>query len=135
MENEELPLSNIKKYILICDDLVDNCLILQIILETEGYKVEFVTSGIEAINKIKSHKPDLLLLDVAMPIMNGVEVARLLRKDKHLQTLPILLITAYKNMIAPELTNIKVNGVLQKPVNTDDLVEIIQEVLQVDNDK
>ncbi|OUL24993.1 hypothetical protein BV372_28285 [Nostoc sp. T09] len=125
----------LRKYILICDDLVDNCMILQVILEMEGYKVEFVTSGIEAINKIKSHKPDLLLLDVMMPEMNGFEVVRVIQQDKYLQTLPILLITAYKEVITSEFTNIKVNGVLHKPINSDDLVEIVQEVLQVYNDE
>ncbi|OUL28311.1 response regulator [Nostoc sp. 106C] len=125
----------LRKHILICDDLVDNCILLQVILETEGYKVEFVTSGVEAINKIKFHKPDLLLLDVMLPEMNGFEVVRLIRQVKHLQTLPILLITAYKEMIVPELTNIKVNGVLHKPVNSDDLVEIVHEILQADNNE
>ncbi|MDZ8055397.1 MAG: response regulator [Aulosira sp. ZfuVER01] len=120
----------LRKSILICDDLVDNCIILQVILEMEGYTVECVTSGIEAINQIKLNKPDLLLLDVMMPGLNGFEVVKLLRQDQHLQTLPILLITAYKQMIVPKLTHIKVNKVLHKPVNSDDLVETVHEVLQ-----
>ncbi|BAY08507.1 response regulator [Calothrix sp. NIES-2098] len=120
----------LRKSILICDDLVDNCIILQVILEMEGYKVECATSGREAINQIQLHKPDLLLLDVMMPELNGFEVVKIIRQDQHLQYLPILLITAYKQMIVPKLTHINVNRVIHKPVDSDDLVDIVHEVLQ-----
>ncbi|MBW4563110.1 MAG: response regulator [Mojavia pulchra JT2-VF2] len=116
-------------YILICDDVIDNCILLQLFLEIQGYTVEFVTSGIEAINKIRLKKPDLLLLDVMMPDISGFEVVKVIREDKCLQNLPILLVTAYKELFEPQLTNTQVNGVIYKPVDPDVLFERVNEVL------
>ncbi|MBW4564474.1 MAG: response regulator [Mojavia pulchra JT2-VF2] len=130
MLNQGVRPNSVNNYILICDDVEDNCIFFQTILEMEGYTVEFVTSGIEALNKIKSQKPDLLLLDIMMPEINGYEVVRRVQKDKHLQTLPILLITAHQEVFAMELSDISVNGIIQKPVDPDDLVERIQEIFE-----
>lgn len=117
------------KYILVCDDVLDNCIFFQTILELEGYTVEVVTSGIEAINRIRSQKPDLLMLDLMMPDINGFEVAKIIQQDKRLQSLPILIITAYKEAIELPLSDVRVNGIIQKPVDADDLIEKIQDIL------
>jgi CheY-like chemotaxis protein len=116
-------------YILICDDVLDNCIFFQTILELEGYTVEVVTSGTEAINRIRSQKPDLLMLDLMMPDINGFEVVDIIQKDKRLQSLPILIITAYKEAIESPLSDVKVNGIIQKPVDADELLEKIQGIL------
>lgn len=114
-------------YILICDDVTDNCILLQFLLEMEGYNAEFVTSGVEVLNKVKLQKPDLLLLDVMMPDISGIEVVRLIREDKALQKLPILLVTAYNELVEQKLTSVKVNGIIHKPVDPDLLIQKVQE--------
>lgn len=116
-------------YILICDDVLDNCILLQFLLEAEGYNAEFVTSGVEVIDKIKLQKPDLLLLDVMMPDINGFEVVRLIQQSKSLKPLPILLVTAYNQLVEPKLTSVKVNGIIHKPVDPDVLIERVYDVL------
>ncbi|MDZ8055342.1 MAG: response regulator [Aulosira sp. ZfuVER01] len=118
-------------YILICDDVLDNCIFLQTILELEGYTVEVVTSGIDAINRIRHQKPDLLMLDLMMPDINGFEVANIIQQDKHLQSLPILIVTAYQEAIESKPVHIKVNGILEKPVDVDTLVQKVQDILNV----
>lgn len=117
-------------YILICDDMTDNCILLQFLLEAEGYKADFVTSGVELIEKIKLQKPNLLLLDVMMPETSGVEVVKLLREDKFFQNLAILLITAYPESLEPELSTVEVDGIIHKPVDPDLLIKSVQDILQ-----
>jgi two-component system cell cycle response regulator DivK len=94
----------------------------------EGYNAEFVTSGVEAVNKVRIHKPDLLLLDVMMPEISGLEVLQCIREDKDLQNLPVLLITAYKELVETDLTNTQANGIIKKPVDPDLLIEKVQAV-------
>jgi two-component system, OmpR family, alkaline phosphatase synthesis response regulator PhoP len=117
------------KNILICDDVTDNCIFLQFFLELEGYKAEFVTSGIDAINKVRLAKPDLLLLDVMMPGISGLEVVKLIRQDDCLQNLSIVLVTAYHQSLEPQLTNVSVDGIIHKPVDPDLLIEQVHEIL------
>lgn len=116
-------------YILICDDFTDNCIFMEFVLEMEGYKAESVTSGVEAINKVKLQKLDLLLLDVMMPEMSGIEVVRCIREDKSLQNLPIILVTAYRESVEPQLTTLQVNGIINKPIDPNLLIEKVQEIL------
>ncbi|QYO68712.1 response regulator [Leptolyngbya sp. 7M] len=66
--------------ILVVDDIADNLLLLQAILESEGYQVELADSGPAALDRIKTAPPDLVLLDVMMPDMNGFEVTQRVRQ-------------------------------------------------------
>ena len=116
-------------YILICDDLEDNCTYIQTLLEIEGYNAEFVTSGVEALNRIEVEEPDLLLLDVMMPGINGFEVVRRVRKNPSWESLPIILVTAYSELVALEVTSTQVNGVIHKPIDPELLIEKVQEFL------
>lgn len=80
--------------ILIADDQDLGREILCILLEKEGYLVEFASNGLEALEKTKEFLPDLILLDVMMPKMNGFEVCQALRQDPILAEVPIILLTA-----------------------------------------
>ena len=66
--------------ILVVDDTPDNCLLIQAILQDEGYDVELSESGKDALAKIERLPPDLILLDVMMPGMDGYEVTRRIRQ-------------------------------------------------------
>jgi len=118
------------KLILVCDDVADNCFFLQTVLEVEGYKVDIVNSGAMALANLESKKPDLLLLDLMMPDMDGYEVARRIKNNPLLQDLPILLITAYEEAFLRKEFEVKVNGVIRKPVEPDALIEYVQAALQ-----
>lgn len=80
--------------ILIVDDIPANILLLKIILEKEGFKVETAESGKEALEKIECNLPDLILLDVMMPGMDGYEVADVIRSRKEWNDTGIIFITA-----------------------------------------
>lgn len=82
-----------KKHILLVDDEVDFAETLSLRLGLRGYEVNVVHSGAEALEKAKE-KPDLILLDVMMPVMDGYEVCRRLRQDKQTKLIPIIMLTA-----------------------------------------
>jgi class 3 adenylate cyclase len=80
--------------ILVVDDTLMNIELIDGLLTPHGYRVEGVQSGAEALNQLSLDIPDLILLDVMMPGMNGYEVCRHIREKKELSYIPILFITA-----------------------------------------
>lgn len=80
--------------VLVADDEVNTTIMLQHIFERDGYRVERVTNGVAALDAAKHLLPDLILLDILMPGLNGFEVLRLLREDEETATIPTIMITA-----------------------------------------
>ncbi len=117
-------------YILVCDDVIENCFLLQAILELEGYRVEIANGGVAALMKIEANKPDLLLLDLMMPDMDGYEVARRIQQNPVLESLPILLVTAYEEALINDECEVRLDGVILKPVDPDELLAKVQAVLE-----
>lgn len=69
-----------KKTILIVDDEPNNLQLLKNVLSPVGYNLKFATDGVKALNAVEKHKPDLILLDIMMPNMDGYEVCIQLKK-------------------------------------------------------
>jgi two-component system, sensor histidine kinase and response regulator len=82
------------KRILVIDDLPENVFLLQDRLESEGYEILTAYDGKTGINKAISELPDLVLLDVMMPEMNGIEVCKILVSNPSTVNIPIILVTA-----------------------------------------
>ena len=82
------------KRILVIDDLPENVFLLQDRLESEGYEILTAYDGKTGINKAISELPDLILLDVMMPEMNGIEVCKTLVNNPSTVNIPIILVTA-----------------------------------------
>jgi len=82
------------KRILVIDDLPENVFLLQDRLESEGYEILTAYDGKTGINKAISELPDLILLDVMMPEMNGIEVCKILVSNPSTVNIPIILVTA-----------------------------------------
>jgi class 3 adenylate cyclase len=80
--------------ILVVDDVADNVDILQMRLEAQGYAVATAADGVEALEKIRELLPDLVLLDVMMPKMDGIETLKRLKADPALPFIPVILVTA-----------------------------------------
>lgn len=83
-----------KQKILLVDDEVDIAMILTRRLTVNGYEVETAKNGIEALEKVNTFSPDLMILDVTMPKMNGYQVCQTLRKQDKTKDLPIIMLTA-----------------------------------------
>lgn len=80
--------------ILIVDDEPKNCRLLEALLRPEGYQTVTATSGEEALRIVTQHAPDLILLDIMMPGMDGYEVARTIKANELISHIPIIMLTA-----------------------------------------
>jgi adenylate cyclase len=80
--------------ILVVDDVPDNVDILQMRLEAQGYEVATATDGLDALEKIRELMPDLVLLDVMMPKLDGIQTVKRLKADASLPFMPVILVTA-----------------------------------------
>jgi CheY-like chemotaxis protein len=122
--------TNIQKgYILVVDDILDNCWMLQTLLEMEGYKVKIAENGYEALDLIQSHPPALILLDMMMPGINGLEVAKRVRENKRLPFIPILMLTAWDNLSESTDYESKIDGLIAKPIDFDKLFTKVESLL------
>ncbi len=125
-------MSNDSYRILAVDDLTDNLFLLQIILEAEGYKVDLATSATSALDKIATSPPDLLLLDVMMPDLSGFEVTQRIRQKQQLTDLPIVLITAHKEVSPRKVMEVGANDLIRKPIDTINLVSKVKSFLPIE---
>jgi CheY-like chemotaxis protein/HPt (histidine-containing phosphotransfer) domain-containing protein len=80
--------------ILVVDDITENLQVLISILKKHQYKINFANSGKQAINRVKNVKPDLILLDLMMPGMDGFQVCEYLKSDEKYRDIPIIFLTA-----------------------------------------
>jgi two-component system sensor histidine kinase/response regulator len=80
--------------ILIVDDLKENIELLSALLRLNGYKTTFAKNGNQAIKTIENNKPDLILLDLMMPVMNGLQVCEILKSNPECKDIPIIFLTA-----------------------------------------
>ena len=80
--------------ILVVDDVADNVEILQMRLESQGYEVVTAGDGVEALEKTREVRPDLVLLDIMMPRMDGIETVKQIKADPSLPFIPVILVTA-----------------------------------------
>jgi two-component system chemotaxis sensor kinase CheA len=88
------PVHEHPRQILVVEDSVTSRAYLQSLLEREGYRVLTAENGREAFAKVKAERPDLVISDVDMPLMNGFLFAEKIRKDKRFVTLPVILVTS-----------------------------------------
>jgi CheY-like chemotaxis protein len=116
--------------ILVIDDIDDNAFLLQTLLEGEGYQVDVASSGPVALQLIETEPPDLVLLDVMMPQMNGFEVTQRIRQNPTLPFIPILLITGYTEASSTQGLDAGANGFIRKPIDFDELLSRIQTMLE-----
>ena len=80
--------------VLVVDDVPDHVELLQMRLEAQGYEVATAEDGVEALNKTRALRPDLILLDIMMPKMDGIAVVKELKADTALPFIPVILVTA-----------------------------------------
>lgn len=118
------------KRILVVDDVADNVSLLQAMLTEEGYEVDSAESGKSALARIEESPPDLVLMDVRMPGMDGYEVTRRVRQNKTLPFMPILLITA-DSADAPRGLDLGANDFIRKPIDYDELMARIKAFLRL----
>ena len=121
-----------RQRILIIDDISDNREVLMSLLTPLDFQLMEATNGQEALSIIPLFKPDLILSDLRMPVMDGFEMIRIIRQDKILQHLKVVSISASSTLQSNKLLNEHgFNAVLDKPVQVDKLFKTLQEQLQL----
>ncbi|MCS7286612.1 MAG: response regulator [Anaerolineae bacterium] len=120
-----------RKRILCIEDEPEMIELIRIILEKKGFEVKGAVGGKEGLEKARSEKPDLILLDLMMPEMDGWEVYRQLKSDEELKDIPVIIVTARSQNIDKilGLHIAKVDDYITKPFGPSDLVESIKRVL------
>jgi two-component system, OmpR family, phosphate regulon response regulator PhoB len=118
------------KKVLIIDDEKNIVEMLGFRLENAGYGVSAAHTGEEGVVKATADLPDLILLDLMMPGLTGMEVAKLLQEDADTKDIPIILFTAISGPKLAEVQGvIEPVACIQKPFNPEDLMRQIHQVL------
>lgn len=120
------------KRILIVDDDPDILIVVGMILKTDGYAVDTAHDGKECLQKISAQLPDVIILDIMMPNMNGGQVAKLIKEHPKTSTIPIIFLTALtdKKYMKAALFELGVEFYLTKPVDADEILDKVQQAIR-----
>ena len=121
-----------KKLILLVDDDPDFVEAVKVIVESGGYEVQVAYDGEEGLEAVAANKPDLIVLDVMMPVMNGHEACTKLKADDATKDIPVILLTAVADRVTTstythrDMLESEAEDYMPKPVEPQELLERIQ---------
>ena len=118
------------KKILVVDDEPDVLKVILIRLKKTGYEAFGGVDGREALDLARQIRPELIILDVYLPDMNGDAVAKILKEDKELKHIPIILISATAKSIAARAKECGADGYLVKPFESEELIGAVKNILE-----
>ena len=115
---------------MVVEDYDDTRLMLKQVLEAKGYRVLEAVNGRQAVEVARRERPDLILMDLDLPILDGIAATNGIRKEAMLRHIPIVAVTAYPM----SFTRVKAfaqgcDGYLNKPIDFDDLDDILSRYL------
>jgi two-component system cell cycle response regulator DivK len=120
-----------KPKILVIEDNGQNLYLITFILEKSGYEVIQARDGLEGIEKAVQEKPDLILLDIQLPVMDGYEVAKKMKSMPELKDTPIVALTSYAMVGDRErILAAGCDGYIEKPINPETFVAEVKEYLK-----
>jgi two-component system phosphate regulon response regulator PhoB len=127
-------MSPAQKTVLVVEDEADAAELFAEMMRVSGFRVLKTFSSTPAINMLKEEKPDLVILDVMMPDVSGLEVLRYMRREPDLQRIPVIVVSA-KSMPADVKTGLEAGAsvYLTKPVGFTDLRGAVEQVMQMAN--
>ncbi|HEX8070926.1 MAG TPA: response regulator [Pyrinomonadaceae bacterium] len=116
--------------VLVVDDVLDNAVVISLALQQRGYRVVTATDGAEALKIAALTRPDVILMDIAMPQLDGLAATRRLREDESLRAIPVIALTAFDTEgFRRAAYDAGIDGYLTKPVNFDRLYDLISSKL------
>jgi len=116
--------------ILIIEDNIQNMYMLSYLLEQNNFEIIQAFNGHDGIATAQKSKPDIILLDIQLPEMDGYAVARKLREIDKLKTIPIIAVTSYAMPGDKEkMLTAGANGYIEKPVNPDTFIDEMEQII------
>jgi two-component system, cell cycle response regulator DivK len=122
-----------KKTVLIVEDNELNMKLFNDLLEAHGYATLKTSHGIEAMELARTHKPDLILMDIQLPEVSGLEVTRWLKADDELKSIPVIAITAFA--MKGDEERIREGGCeayMSKPISVSKFIATVKTYLEAD---
>jgi CheY-like chemotaxis protein len=121
---------DVMKKILVVEDEVTNQEVAEVILKNQGFQTLVASNGKEGIEKALTEKPDLILMDILMPVLDGLSATEILKKDDRTKNIPIVAVTAKaSNTDRREAEAAGCDGFLTKPFRNRTLVEMVRQFL------
>src|SRR6204780_2528232 len=118
--------------VLIVDDNPQNVELLQAFLESLPVKLVTAADGVEALEKVKQHNPDLILLDIMMPRMSGFQVCKRVKSDPKTKDIQVLMVTALNELgDIEQASECGTDDFVSKPVNKVELLTRVKSLLRV----
>ena len=119
-----------KKKILVVDDDPSIVKLVKSILEHEGFEISTASDGLDAMVQVKEVKPDLIVLDIMMPELNGYDVCHKIKFDSPYKDIPILLLTSRDQEIDPRIGKMMGIEYLQKPLQREAFLALVKKSLK-----
>ena len=125
-----------KDKILVVEDNDRNRKLVRIILQAKGYELMEASTGEDAIRQLKNAKPDLILLDIQLPKMDGLKLTKIIRDSEETRDIPIIAITAYAMKGDRErILDAGFNEYISKPIDTRQLPVIVEKIIKESREK
>jgi CheY-like chemotaxis protein len=113
------------KIVMIVEDYADNREMMRVLIQHLGYNVVEAVDGNDAVEKTAYFHPDLILMDLAMPVMDGVTATKLIRRNEGFDKVSIIALTGFGNTEFEKAIEAGFDNVLVKPLNIDDLKPLL----------
>src|SRR6266508_2692322 len=123
--------SEVKPKILVVDDVPQNVRLLEAVLVSNGYVVSSASSGPEALEMVAAELPDLVLLDIQMPGMNGYEVCRRLPADPSTRFLPVVMVTSSDTEVRVNAIEAEADDFITKPFDQQELLGRVRSLVRI----
>jgi len=126
------PFDTKRNRILVVEDDHRNMMLLHDLLKAHGYEILKASDGLEAINVARNERSDLILMDIRLPTISGLDATRLLKQDKQTNAIPIIAVTAFATP-EDETTALESGcaAYITKPVNIEKLLNTIGALLSL----
>lgn len=118
-----------KKKVLIVEDYEDARDFMRFLVESYGYQVVEATDGIEAVDRVRQQHPDLILMDVSLPMVDGLTATRTIREFNFAADIPIIAVTAFGKQYYDKAIEAGCTDLIDKPVDLDLLEPILNHYL------
>lgn len=121
-----------KPRILIAEDFEENRIALKLILKHTGFDVIEAENGQQAVEAVRREKPDLVLMDISLPVIDGLQATREIRGDEKFERLPIIIVSAHDNEeVRRQAAEAGASEYITKPIEIEELKRLIEDCLSV----